>query len=418
MTAQVAQPEKQAEARLQVFSADFEQRLKAAVGTRDPSAMQAGRVSILGLDKVKARFGTQWQRLAGRAARIARNTIERHLGPGDIFTEFLETNYVIVFANLDEPAARVKCLLIADEVMKALLGEDGGDLITVDVDVLGLDRFGFAGKSAAEAPVDNLEFETEAPPPPARRDIMDRVRFTFRPMWDKTHDVLSTYLCVPVVSLSGTDHERDVELEIGHEPEAIARIDQALQAHVLRELARIEQDGDKLLITLCVHYETLAVSAQRRRFQQAHADGLSPQGARLLVIEIVGVPEGVPQSRVVQLVSPLKPMCRAMVARLKIEATDFNALRGTGVSAVGCSLSGVTLSELTIMQHMNRFNREAEKASLASYIYGVRSVSLAAAAIGAGFRYLAGTGVAKLVERPERIVGFNLMDVYRPVLRG
>jgi hypothetical protein len=414
----VAQPEKQVEARIQVFSPDFEQRLKATVGTRDPSAVQAGHVSIIGLDKVKARFGAQWQRLAGRAARIARNTIERHLGPGDIFTEFLETNYVIVFANLDEAAARVKCLLIADEVTKALLGEDGGDLITVDVDVVGLDRLGFARKTAAEPTVDDLEFEPEAPPPPVRRDIMDRIRFTYRPMWDRSHDVLSTYLCVPVVGSNGADHDRDLDHEVGRDPEAIARLDQAQQAHVLRELARVEDEGDKLLITLCVHYETLAVSTQRRRYQQALADGLSPQGARLLVIEIADVPEGVPQSRVVQLVSPLKPMCRGMVARLKIEATDFTALRGSGVSAVGCSLSGLALSELTLMQHMNRFNREAEKANLATYIHGVRTVSLAAAAIGAGFRYLAGTGVAKLVERPERIVGFSLMDVYRPVLRG
>jgi len=414
----LTQPAKPAAERTSLFTADFAQKLKTVVGTREASTVQAGRVSIIGLDQVKDRLGDKWHRLADRAARIVRNTIERHLAPGDIFSSFQETNYVIVFAKLGAEAARVKCILIADEVMKALFGEEGGDLITIDTDVVGLDRFGFDAK-AADTGADELDFEEvpDAPPPPPpaplhrRRDMMDRIRFTFRPMWDKSHDVLSTYLCVPV------DQYRDMEIELGHDPEAMARLDEAQQQHVLRELARIESEGDRLLITLPVHYETLALSSQRRRYQQALQDGLTPQAARLLVIEIADVPEGVPQSRVVQLVSPLKPVCRAMVARLKIEATDFTALRGSGVSAVGCSLTGITLSEPTIMQHMNRFNREAEKASLPTYIHGVRTVSLATAAVGAGFRYLDGPGVAKLVERPERVVGFNLMDVYRPVLR-
>jgi hypothetical protein len=53
----------------------------------------------------------------------------------------------------------------------------------------------------------------------------------------------------------------------------------------------------------------------------------------------------------------------------------------------------------------------AEKAGVACFVHGLRSISLT----GAEFRYIDGEGVAKLVQRPERVTHFNLGDVYRPI---
>jgi hypothetical protein len=46
----------------------------------------------------------------------------------------------------------------------------------------------------------------------------------------------------------------------------------------------------------------------------------------------------------------------------------------------------------------------------------LRSVSITGAALGAGFRNIDGEGVAKLVDRPERVTLFNLSDIYRPIV--
>ena len=406
-----------------ILSPDFEHQLRSLIGSGEPGALQAGRVSIIGLDRVKERFGAAWKRLADRADRITRNTIERYLLPGDIFTAFGETNYVVVFSSLDTERARMKCLLIANEVTKALLGEAGAELISIGTAVAPLDgNFSFDEMMAADRPLDiptrTAAVGGEQPGPgsvnadPAPRAIPDGPRFSFQPMWDTAKAVLSTYLCTPV----GGDRQGNPDL--GDERDSIVRLDLALQKCVLGELTRVSNEGCKVLIGVSVHFETLAAAMQRRHYIQALEQGLPKDAARLLVIEIADVPEGVPQSRMHELTAPLTRYCRAMVARLRLESIDFAAFRGTKVVAVGCNIAAYPASELTIIQLMSRFNRAAEKVQLGTYVRGLHSVSLAAAAVGAGFRYIDGQSIGEFVQHPSRIVKFNLNDVYRSLLRA
>jgi hypothetical protein len=66
---------------------------------------------------------------------------------------------------------------------------------------------------------------------------------------------------------------------------------------------------------------------------------------------------------------------------------------------------------------MGRFSRTAEKAGLMTFIHGTGSVSLMAAAVGAGFRFVDGAKVTRLVDRPGRIIPFKLKDVYHAMIR-
>jgi hypothetical protein len=408
---------------------DFERDLRGLIAAERTNALQAGRVSVIGLDKVKERLGKNWSRLAERASRIARNTVERYLLPGDIFTVVQETNYVIVFAQLDSECARMKCTLMADEIMKALLGEDGANLITVDLSLAELDARDEAGAGAwltrllggAAKPADPDAEADKAKQVPgaaiARRDPLDGVRYIFRPMWDTTHDVLSLFNCIAALPSSDETGYSEVDLSIA-DAEDVARLDDAVQGCVLTELARIAREGGKLLLGLPVHFETLAAAARRRRYLDVLARALTLQQAKQLVIEILDVPDGVPQSRMMEFTTPMKPLCRGLVARARTEAADLAALRGSGIVAAGCKLPAGSVPEMMLMQQMNRFNRAAEKAGMPTYARGLRTLSLAAAAVGAGFRYIDGEGVAKLVEHPGRVVGFTLLDVYRPILQS
>jgi hypothetical protein len=403
-----------------ILSVDFERRLKALLGRGQAGALQAGRVSIIGLDRVREHFGAAWKRLAARADQITRNTIKRYLLPGDIFAAFGGTNYVIVFASLDNECARMKCFLIAREVTKALLGEEGAELISVGTAVAQLDgTFSFDQMMSADRPFDSpiqsvaavpseLEARLEsATAARARPATPEGPHFHFQPMWDTAKAVLSTYLCTPV------DGHHRAELYFGQDRESLARLDFASQKCVLGELTRLSNDGCKVLICVSVHFETLAAATHRRQYLQALEQGLPRDAARLLVIEIADVPEGVPQSRMYDLTTPLTRYCRAFVARVRLESTDFSAFRGTRVAAVGCNIAAYPASELTIIQCMNRFVRAAEKVQLETYVRGLRSVSLTSAAAGAGFRYIDGDSIGEFVQHPTHIVKFGLNEVYR-----
>jgi hypothetical protein len=403
---------------------DFESKLRQLVGEDATKALQAGRISLIGLDRVKEQFGDSWERLASRADRIARNMIERHLSPGDIFTSWQEASYVIVFASLDSEHAKMRCLLIADAVMKALLGENGGDLITIrsavaqlepgadGVGSLTADRFQTIAAPGGGMPEAGPGAPAAAEPAPI--DPIAGLRFLYRPMWDTARGALSAYLCVgSLPSPRDQGVFDDAERALGDDPEKIALLDFAMLAQAAADLQRILSSGFKVLVILNVHFDSVAAAARRRRYAELLAQSVPAAAANLLVIEIADVPDGVPQSRVHELVTPLRPHCRGVSARVRLGTIDFSGLSGKYVNAVGCSLAGCNAAEVTIIQHMGRFTRSAENCGLPCFIHGINSLSLTGAAVGAGFRYVDGSAVAPPVDRPDRITAFNLRDIYR-----
>ncbi len=402
---------------------EFARKLQAIMA-KSGSAL-AGRVNLIGLGKLKERLGTAaWERVADRADRIARNAIERRLLPGDIYQPWHAGTYVIVFATLGREQAQAKCALIADDIAKALLGEEGTNYLEVKTAVMQVDgSLDFVDTPAIEHLLSPPEVE-DPPPAPAASDTppsglqlgkLANTRFAYRPMWDPSRSVISAYICQPVVPSPAGGDPIPAEMVIAGDPDARILLDWLVLARCKHDLKEMVAKQRRLLLVLSVHFDTLA-SASRRRHYITELEDLSPEERKLLLIEVVGAPQGVLHARLIELVLPLKPHCRAVMLQLRIETLDFAQTRGCGVLAVGADLTGHPGPELTIMQQMGRFQRGAEKAELVAYAHGVRSVSLAAAALGAGYFSIDGDAISKLIDRPEGILEFKLLDIYRPMV--
>jgi hypothetical protein len=181
---------------------------------------------------------------------------------------------------------------------------------------------------------------------------------------------------------------------------------------VLKDLEALLRDNCTLLLSMPVHFETLGAVGRRRQFVEALGKCLDDRGRKLLRIEI----EGVPPARLIEIVAPLRPHCRAIMLQLPLETTDFSNVRGCGALAIGCDISGHRGTEFMLMQAMDRFARAiADKAGLPSYLNGANSLSMVTAALGAGFAYIDGDAVAKLIDHPRGLVDFRLADLYRPL---
>jgi hypothetical protein len=165
-----------------------------------------------------------------------------------------------------------------------------------------------------------------------------------------------------------------------------------------------------------VHFETQGAGGRRRQFVEALGKCLDDRGRKLLLIEIEGVPQGVPPARLIEIVAPLRPHCCAIMLQLPLETTDFSNVRGCGALAIGCDITGHRGPEFMLMQAMNRVARAiADKTGLPSYLHGANSLSMVTAALGAGFAYIDGDAVAKLIDHPRGLVDFRLADLYRPL---
>ncbi len=102
------------------------EQIRDLLGTN--AAPLVGRLNLIGLTKIKDRFGPTngpASRNAPTASRaMSSSGISR---PAISMRSWGEETYVMVFARLGEAEARVKCFLIANEIAKNLLGEDGAE---------------------------------------------------------------------------------------------------------------------------------------------------------------------------------------------------------------------------------------------------------------------------------------------------
>ena len=258
-----------------------------------------------------------------------------------------------------------------------------------------------------------------APSLPKVRDPFAELSYSYRPSWDPAHGVIGAYLCVPMLrEVPGSTRRVPAALVLKDDASALEKLDFVTLHYAIGVVRGFVREKRRLLITVPVRFETLCAAAKGHRYIDILHERLSSEAASLLVIELVGIPGGVPESRLIEISAPLRAHVRAVIARLGPDITDFRPFAAAHIAAVGCDLDGQGGSELALMQQMARFSRHAAKAGVATYLRGVGSLSLTAAALGAGFAHVDGDAVAAMVDQPNGVVPFNLLDLYNPSLEG
>jgi hypothetical protein len=523
-------------------------------------AAQAGRINVIGLERIKERLGDRWSALSERVHALARSALEKCLQPGDIWIT-CGNSYVIAFGSMNIEEARTKCLMIAQMIESALLGEADGHTIsvatavaTVDGQVLlrdlpALDAM-LAKAPAVARSVPSVP-ATPAPPPMAQAaaeaavSSMDEGRRRAEPRWVEAEEhgdrgeptlhlsdersqseaqiwpivseaikrpssnswpqieehtsaptavrsmgsrsdrtagdagsVLSTLAATPltpprerfegaIVETQGaaffTDSagpscppedlemftvEEDRKDEIGWEPmwdvryeripiyraryvhnsrvwlqapseELMTRADFALRDRVLRELTGCLVESRCILLGLPVRFWTLASYAQRRDYLAALAQRVSSASKKFLIIFITDVPNGVPASRLQELLPGLRRLCREIVIETTVHLGDFSGLASARVFAVGADLSASAAPERQQMQQIDQFAHAAAKAGIVNCcLAGVQSVPLVTAAIAAGFRYISGPAIAAFGRHVSNVQPLGLDYVYRANLEA
>lgn len=409
-------------------SRDFLERVRTALS--EQTELVAGRVNFVDFERIKARLGPRWEKLAVRADEIARREIERHLTPADIYTALPDMRYLISFASLSPEAAKLRCAMIGEEITKKLLGEDfGDDVPTIQTAVSRVDgELEFENVPSLQAMAEELyrkvaEIGGEAQQPTKPQDVaieellqedpLKDVQLVYRPMWDVVRNVVSTYILVPATPRAGG------RMVIGEgaifnieDPKVVCELDLLVMRRALLDLKDILTCKSPYLLGVPLHFESVATAARRTDFIKL-CKVIPADLRKLLLFELVDVPAGIPQSRILELTTMLKRYCRAVLMRLPLENPRFRSPPETGVSVVGVELSGTRLSERHVMKSFDRFCDGAQKAGLGTYVHGLRTLSLTTASIASGFHYVDGDMVVSVTDEPGGLYRFNMREVVR-----
>lgn len=407
-------------------SVEFEETLRKTLDQQEDDGR--GLVYLIELDSLRRQFGKKWDLIAGNIHETVRGTVESHMSATDACTPYTDTSYLVVYARSSRREIQLKCSLIARELARKLIGTEAAyneiRIKRAAVDDAGRIAFNEVADigTAVNGPSDRPSVKDErrliAEPQLWTDDVIDRdgIRFIYRPLLTLRGMVVSTYICLAVKQDSAGFFFSGYELlPDPFNALQITDLDLLTLATAATELSCMAETGTKALLSLPVHFETIANNRNRTRHIDYCRKHLKKYADRL-VFELVGLPEGVPQVRLVELVGMLRPLARAVIARFMMDRKSFDLCRSAGLHAVGVDIHYCREDEASVMRQFNRFAEAANKERLKTYVHGIHTISLNTAAIAAGFDYVDGYAITSVAKSPMSARRYDLHSMYRPLL--
>ncbi|MDB5422860.1 MAG: hypothetical protein JWQ29_276, partial [Phenylobacterium sp.] len=90
----------------------------------DPELLAAGKVNVISLEAVEARFGRRWELRRDQVYDFATRVLQRGVGDQGFFLRVSPTDFFIVHPDLGRLAGQAACLRYLREVLNHFLGED------------------------------------------------------------------------------------------------------------------------------------------------------------------------------------------------------------------------------------------------------------------------------------------------------
>lgn len=458
---------------------EFRASLKSLFQTNHQ--LTVGGMHLIGLSHIRDHFKEDWAKKSEFVHDIAVSSINRHLGPQDIFTCYEEIVFVVVFGGIPESQASLKCAMIADEIALRIFGEKAKpDLVEVATTTLdengnlsmdmtnlpsflknmmggGTDNVHRHPVASPSMPKDKLQpspspqetTEAEKPPietstrrgktskelelekqkeveallatlPPREQKLYSFgvLSFVYRPIWLVKDRVTSASTCVPSrVTSEGTLRVGGPALLSSPDSPVNAEYDLACLESAGEELGRLAKLKDTAIIILPVHYMTLI--ANKYRVPYLNALNKLPEALKKQIrFELISIPRDVPAGRIGDALSTLRVIGNDPLVRVRLDFQHFEKFVGLGVYAIGFDVLNFNASEEALIEEMRRFSSGAAKHGFRTYAHGLQTKSLISAAVCEGYHYLDGDPVCTTTGSTQGNTPFDLDSLYSPSSKG
>lgn len=389
---------------------------------RKSGSVLAGRVQLIGLDKVRDILGNRWEEKRDHVLAIATQIIREQMASPDYWRAVGEASFLLVFARASRAEAELRTATMLDRIHRQLLGEgapfDQIEVRTLIVEVDG--RVAFQEVDAVEILTRALAEEARAAQvvvPPGGTDplLPPSLRFRYRPIWQVRQGLVGTYQCVAEAALPDGRLLRDYRvLPGGLRSSLVSELDERCLKRALADLAELAATGLETLpaIAVTVHCRTLETPATRQAYLKL-CNEIPEQLRQSIVFEVAALPTFAPESRVHHFAFLLRAFSRALVLRVQEPNQYPTSLRQLGIYAVCLALDevpGAAAAEPGGFDLLVRFHGAARRSGCATVARGLGSTTLAAAALAAGFDFLAGEALLGMRDKPGAVEQYTLND--------
>jgi len=235
-------------------------------------------------------------------------------------------------------------------------------------------------------------------------------------MWDAKRNAVSTFLATPRINadsawMSGRRAVMGTSTLL-----RTTTLDDLVMNRASQDLQGLIDAGLRAMVCLPLHFDSLASAATRYQFVD-RIRSFSDEVRKYLVIELVGLPDGIPLTRLSDVIAGLKQNARAVIAQCPVQHRQFGTFRDAGLKVCGVEMIGRPSDETRSIELLSRFAANAERAGMQSYLHGTPSSSIVVAALAAGFTYISGAPIGAAVEDLKAVERYTLSDFFHQVSR-
>ena len=380
----------------------------------------AAKLSVIGLEKLQAHYGANWEKIAEKVHLIIGLILKKHLAEMDEFVAVKGNAYILLFGNADEKQAQEKCEKISVDIYATFLKDKmlaslGLSLTTAVAEVdpktkklaeLGdildqkarksLEVRDFPDMTVATAPKLENHFDSTG-----KAILPSGLEIHFRPLLDVQTRAVTGFSCVPYydpgVPLEGYDvlmHDQRDNTDL------LAQIDQLALSRVRLQIMALAKKGRKAVFICPVHYKTLSDIPRSAVYLQFCA-ALGLDERQSLMFEIVGIPKSLDQPGVKGAIALVRPHGKAVMARTQIERQTKSNLTGVGIDILSVDIRADVGFEAVLVPKMKTFMIGIKEDKMKAFATGLSNVYLARAAAGAGFSAVGGAAIWPLVKEAD-----------------
>jgi hypothetical protein len=305
--------------------------------------LRAGGANLIGLDAIRAKLGDRWPAKRARVWEHVERDLEKRLAPTDMVLRLDEVNYLVAISGASRFAAQATCLHALKDVLQFFLGEtrmtdiavravsnvEGGVVTSAPLDPAAIERE--AARPSAHEPALSDQAAEEWRPPLAGRSHLSsffgvkrhpiEVRIAVEPVVNLRRDLVTSFLIDRTAVPGVTD------------PADKLQVDAAVLTYAVDLLREHKARGGKLTLHLPVSYSSVA-SVKAREATLRMIRHMQAVARETVLIELCDLDPGIPPSRLLEVVSLVKPFCLGVLGRVRPTRKALDAARGCGLKGL------------------------------------------------------------------------------------
>lgn len=374
-------------------------------------AIAGGSVNMISVEAIRARSGDRWARKRDQVENFVERAFSRLATPGDLIVGLNDAEFVTIQPNTSRSAALSRSANLLKETLAFFLGAAGREdmrlfrvcsFVNGELGVEAVDAGRvLAGDDDPPPAPERMIGEAEAPPAdivPA--GALSRARLVNTAGGELEVRIVGTQIWnIRGRAVTSFRLQADLTLLPEDGPPRTPRPGEVSALLAGEATLRVLEHAEQRLVSgvsagLHVPVPLSAVSYSTSRYRLLRAlQALAPGVRRFLMLELVDLQAGLPQSRLSELAAMLNPFCRAVLARAPSPYIDLKGWRRCGLGGVTLDCAGMEADDRQAALRLSAFAATAELAAPACIAYGVRSRAVMLAAWGAGFTHVSGPAV-------------------------